>query len=158
MNAPINIIPATEAHERFILDSFVREYSKAPYARGATWKRLADQLKVFLACPSWDCDVAVAPEDPDEIMGYLIHRGTTCAAWLHVKSIYRTVGVARALLDYAQMDSEVLCQFVTPKAIAIATANGMTLRFRPMLHYAALDEIEELATVSETGKSNERTA
>lgn len=145
---PIKIRPATEADHRFIIDSFIREYSKSPYARGATWKRLADKMRLLLTAPSWSCDVACPPTDETEIMGYVVRRESRAVGWLHVKAIWRRMGVATALVESAALSQEVLAAFVSSGISELASSRGIMVRFRPYLTDSAQDEIDELGRVA----------
>jgi GNAT superfamily N-acetyltransferase len=131
-----------------ILDAFWKSYSLSHHAKGvpAHWLR---RLMLPLL-DSWQIVCAVAADDPDEVLGFVVYRDTRTIAWVHVKERYRRRGVAAALLAFVGVrKGEVFTPFLAthledgasfPK---IAHNLGYTVRFRP---YLSMDRDENTAT------------
>lgn len=134
MSTPIAIIPAQPEHHALILDSFWREYSDCPLARGVPAAVLSGKMQTLLLSPLWRALVATPEGDPGTVLGYLVWRDASTVGWLHTLRFWRGKGVARALLAQAGVSPGVVsCAFLPPNMAQAATARGWTLRFRPYL-------------------------
>jgi GNAT superfamily N-acetyltransferase len=137
----IRIQDASTAHHALILDSFLHEYRTTRMANGTPPAVLLAKMRALLEAPTWRA--LVATPDGDEILGFLVYRDATTAAWLQVKRIYRGRGVARALTKAAGLNEIFLDVAFMPDR---RLRNGPNCRFRPYLpDVAALDtEILEM--------------
>lgn len=118
-----------------ILDSFWRSYGESPYAAGCSAGYLRELLTGLITRPDWHTVVLVDDELDDEILGWCVFRNHAEIGWLYVKELYRRRGCAAALLDHVgvRKDAPIRCAFLTPRAISMANAAGLTVRFRPYL-------------------------
>lgn len=105
--------------------------------------------------------VAVLPDEPDTIHGFIVYRDSTTVAFIYVRSFWRSKidpetgkrgggGIARALLAHAKIARgapgsthypEIACAFMVTKLdnergkafAALAETKGYRLRFRPYI-------------------------
>lgn len=95
-DATIAIRPGVAGEHALVLATFCRSFGTAPQARTVPWAVLGDLMGRLLA--RWALLVAYEPDEPSEVLGYLVHDGPARVGWLYVKPEYRGRGVARALL------------------------------------------------------------
>lgn len=82
----------------------LRHVPNSLYYRGQTKRmdRLLEEASFVIAC---------FPEEPGEIVGYVIHQpvaDTTAIHYLYVRACYRRQGIGKLLLDSAAGDSKLL--------------------------------------------------
>lgn len=115
--ADIEIRAGVKSEHALVLATFCRGFSEAPAARDVPWSVLGDLMGRLLA--RWALLVAFEPDEPGEVLGYLVHDGPRRVAWLYVKPPYRGRGVARALLGAGEIQrGDVESPFV-PSAYAM---------------------------------------
>lgn len=154
--ATITIRPGIKADHPLVLDSFLHAYGRSCYGSGVPARVLLSKMEALLASPSWTLSVACLPEEPDEILGFVVWRPEVVSdptpsadpftlrvfplrqagavAWLQVKELYRRRGIARALWEHAgPHGDEVLSPFAVPDAVAALRRDGIRLRFRPYM-------------------------
>lgn len=155
MSATVTLRPFRPADRAFIHDSFLRsfgggtpkpgEHSRgSAYAQGVPATVLHDMLDPLLV--AWDVTVASAPDDPDELMGWICARKPDAVAWLYVKPQYRRAGLGAALLEHAGIGRYVDLAFAPTKLfgqpfMAVASAKHYQVRHRPYLPLIAAHAI-----------------
>ena len=83
--------------------------------------------------------VAVTPEDPTSILGYVLFESSIVVAFIYVRSQFRKAGIGRALLDAANtLKGDVSCPLIVTSMYGqnfprLAQSKGYKLRFRPYL-------------------------
>lgn len=146
MSAPIAISRAAVAHRALILDSFWREYSRSPAARGVSAHILGAKMAALLDSPDWTALAATPTDDADTVIGYLIFRDVRTVGWVHVVRDWRDRGVARALFAQAGISPGVVaCPFLPPEVAKDASGRGWVLRFRPYLPDVELEAAAQRA-------------
>jgi GNAT superfamily N-acetyltransferase len=138
----IRIQDATPAHHALILDSFLHEYRRTMAAAHTPPAVLLAKMRALLSAPTWR--TLVATPDGDEVLGFVVYRDTSTAAWLQVKRIYRKRGVARALVNAAGLSTFCLDVAFIPDR---RKAGWPQLRFRPYLPDVAQLDTEILEMV-----------
>lgn len=133
MEAEILIRKGTELEWKLAFDSFCEEYREAPCAGGTTRALLAGMFGVYLM--QWRYLVACEPETPQEILGFIVASSRGAVAWLQVKAPYRRRGVARALLNAADVTKgKVITPFLPGGALnAQLREHGYHLCHRPWM-------------------------
>lgn len=133
MEAEILIRRGTESEWALAFDSFLEEYREVPAAQGTTRGVLAGIFSVYLL--QWRYLVACEPETPEEIMGFIIASSRGAVAWMQVKAQYRRKGVAKALLNAAEVSKgKVLTPFLPGGALnAQLREKGYHLCHRPWM-------------------------
>lgn len=133
MPAEIRIRRGTEAEWSLAFDSFLEEYQDAPTAQGCSRGTLAALFSVYLQ--QWRYLVACEPDTPEEIMGFIVVSNRGAVAWVQVKAQYRKHGVARALLNAADVSKgKVLTPFLPGGALnAQLREKGYHLCHRPWM-------------------------
>lgn len=138
----MKILPARDADQSFILDSFTREYHSTPYCQGASFGTVRGLMFDLLASPRWTTLVMCDDELEDEILGYVVFREANhlpdaqqAIAWVHVKATYRRMGIASKLLAAAcpYWQPAIWCAFLSPRVLKLTLKYNLTLRFRPYL-------------------------
>lgn len=143
--ASISLRPYEAARDRgFVIMSFVRSFGRSAYATGVDAAVLIDLLDPMLIV--WPTTVA---EAGDELLGWLCAKAPDHVAWLYVKPDFRRRGVARALLDHAEIGKQVSTPFMPTKSIdertsfhAFTKARGYQVHFRP---YLPLQQVAKVA-------------
>jgi GNAT superfamily N-acetyltransferase len=132
--ASISLRPYETKDRGFVIMSFVRSYGRSAYATGVPAAVLIDLLDPLLI--AWDTTVAEAPDG--ELLGWICSRPGRLA-WLFVKPEFRRRGVARALLERAEVGRTLDAPFVPTKApdgssfASWSRARGYTVHYRPYL-------------------------
>lgn len=138
MSADIEIRAGRDDERPLVLQSFVREYRRSPYAKDVPHNALAAMMTRLL--DAWGFLVAVEPET-DEVLGFIVSRAPDCLAWLQVKRPYRRRGVASALVACAGIcPGRVLTPFFMPGKLDsgvridhLAQSHGCEIKFRPWM-------------------------
>lgn len=117
-----------------ILDSFPRDMKRSPFAHGCEPNLFRRLLSGMMRRPDWQTIIA-APDDSDEIFGWMVYRSKHEVAWMHVKGIYEHMGFASAMLAHVGVEpGPVSCAFLDPVNVPLAHKKwGLTLRYRPYL-------------------------
>jgi GNAT superfamily N-acetyltransferase len=130
--AEIKVRPGKPDERALAIDSFCQSFRDAPVAEGASRGTLAALFLTYL--DSWRYLVAVEPES-QEVLGFIVASSQGAIAWLQVKAPYRQRGVARALLDEADVcRGKVLTPFMPGGGIvAQLREKGYRLCHRPWM-------------------------
>ena len=130
-------------HRHFVADSFTREFSKqAKIHRTIAYTKIL----ALLQAPEWCFDVAVDPEDDDEIFGYIIYRlSGSVIAWVHVKRPYRGQSIARDLIAETVMlgaeRTRITTPFLSPAVRSYAAWLGIDIDHAPYLPDEAMAKL-----------------
>jgi hypothetical protein len=96
-------VSALPSHLPLIYASWIKEYRQNVYPQAdPNWLSVAQHALIerLLAAPSVLCAVAVDPEEPDAIRGYLVGEpDQRVLHWVYVRGWYRRGRVATRLLD-----------------------------------------------------------
>lgn len=138
-----------------LLDTYVRTYRASQHARYASPDLLAEMMDGMLSPTSgWTTSVAVDPESPDVIFGWITWRPTESAtqplvAWLQVRRQWRRRGIGKALTEHAgvskgELEVGGMVRRVdgpgSPFLVDLAEKAGVTLRYRPFLPLLAASQ------------------
>ena len=99
----MNLRQANQNDFNFVANSYLKSYRHGPETKHLINDIYFDVYKERLnkMLDSGQVTVACSPEDPDQILGYLIHglaHGKSVLHYIYVKHTFRRLGVARALL------------------------------------------------------------
>lgn len=138
VSAEIEIRAGRDDERPLVLQSFVREYRRSPYAKEVPPNALAAMMTRLL--DAWGFLVAVEPET-DEVLGFIVSGSGNRVGWLQVKRPYRRLGVARLLVAAAGIQrGDVLTPFFLPgktdsgtRIDHLASSHGFELKFRPWM-------------------------
>lgn len=117
-----------------ILDSFPKDVKRSPFTHGCDPNLFRRLLSHMMQRPDWHT-VVIAPDDSDEIYGWMVYRSKTEIAWVHVKGIYEHKGFATAMFRHVGIEAgPVACAFIDPVSVQLMHKKwGLTLRYRPYL-------------------------
>ena len=83
--------------------------------------------------------VAVTPDDPSTILGYIVFESSIVVAFVYVRSQFRRAGIGRVLLDAANtVKGDLSCPLIVTSIggqnfARLAESKGYKLRFRPYM-------------------------
>lgn len=127
--------PATESDLPYVLNSFVQEYKRSPYADGLTRSQVRALLVAILQKADWACSILCESEIPDEILSFIVWKSPTEIAWLSTKGLFRHKGLAHQMLTaIGATPGRIKTTFLpTPAFSRSVRAKGWTLLHRPYL-------------------------
>ncbi len=132
INAQVSIRKGVPSDKDFILDTWCRgQYYGSPHWRQVPvqvfHKAYASHVISLLAKPSTSVAVASLADDPDTILGFIVHTGSVLH-WAYTKNDFRGQGILNLLLKGKQIES--VTSTTLPGA---AITKKMKLTFNPFL-------------------------
>lgn len=116
---PHEIRPMQRRDAAFIHDSWLREMAadlqipKEDGPRRKFWQVHAPRLRALVARPDTRVIVAHEPGQPDNLVGWVAFTGPDRLHFVYVRGGFRRGGVARHLLEAAQLPRETTCTHYT---------------------------------------------
>ena len=126
--ASIIFRPGTTADHAFAFESFMRSMRGSAHAEGADFDSLAKQFLDTLA--SWKLLVACTADDPDTILGWVLHRDQATVAHVLVHKLHRQWLKPEQLLKAAGIERDFVVVFPNSRQHLA----GYQPRFRPWVH------------------------
>jgi hypothetical protein len=135
LSLDVKIVNAVPSHLRLVYHSWIREYRKVVYPDAdPNWLAAAQHCLIdrLLAAKTVLCAIAVDPENPDNIRGYLAgDPDRRLMFWLYVRGKFRQARVATRLLEQVFERPE------EPIEVTVTTRRLNWLRRRWTFHKAA---------------------
>jgi GNAT superfamily N-acetyltransferase len=120
----LRFVPMADAHVNYVRRSFTMQYARL---HGIQPALAGSMLEPLLG--AWDTWIAEAEGIPGEILGWLLVRDPNMVGWLHVKKLYRGMGIGRALLGRGGIGTGTVdSAFYKPHGLDMF---GIKLRWRP---------------------------
>lgn len=126
--ASISIRPMEAGDRTFIIDSGHRSIRKHPIAADMEPGFYGIVLGALL--DKWTTIVAVDPDEPAVVLGWLVYRESKTVGWAFTKPWWRGRGVQRALFEHAGIGREFDLLFPTR-----TKPKRWRIRFRPYLTF-----------------------
>jgi GNAT superfamily N-acetyltransferase len=113
-----------DQHVNYVRRSFAVQYAKL---HGIPPALASSMLEPLLG--AWDTWIAEADGIPGEILGWILIRDPNMVGWLHVKKLYRGMGIGRALLAQGGVRARTVdSAFYRTRGLDMF---GIKLRWRP---------------------------
>lgn len=133
LEGEVHIRPATEGDLPFIVDSWMRSYSKSVTVARPIYDRFQRELIERLLKASTVL-VACNSESPSQLFGYVVAQRRGAVVVLHyvyVKQIFRHFGIAAALLSHVGAQGR--CQYTHRTKKGESLARKLGAHFNPYL-------------------------
>lgn len=102
MNTKIVTRPSIESDKAFVISTWLSgQYHGSPYwsqmPKELFYAEYTELINTILCNPNTEVTIAILEDDPNMLLGFSVHSGTTLH-WVYTKKDYRSNGIMRLLV------------------------------------------------------------